>query len=235
MALNAYKKAKAAMSKNTIFPDTTSFNHTTAKELQTIIDGHLSKLGVSTVKVGSNKPILNDLDLQVELSTVAKCFNTSDDKETRIALREYFDQQGFESKRNGINVFVRVPFASTAHQVDLEVIHNVDKIARYHQHNIPAGSPFKGVSKQLLIGVLAKDAGFMYSAWEGLFIRTADNKKGALYAIDWNDIAEILLGPGCTGTDLDSVEAILAKIPEDQRDPILLRCRQDKNWFESIS
>jgi len=56
-------------------------------------------------------------------------------------------------------VFVRVPLETSAHQVDLEVIHNVDKIARYHQHNIPAGSPFKGVSKQLMIGALAKDIG----------------------------------------------------------------------------
>lgn len=165
------------MSKNTIFRDTTSFNHTTAKELQAIIDSHLGSFGISTVKVGSNKPVLNDLDLQVELSTVAKSFGTSDDKATRIALREYFEQQGYESKRNGINVFVRVPFASSAHQVDLEVIHNVDKIARYHQHNIPANSPFKGVSKQLLVSTLAKDAGFLYAPWEGLFIRNSDNKR----------------------------------------------------------
>ncbi len=220
------------MSKNTIFRDTTSFNHTTAKELQAIIDGHLGSFGISTVKVGSNKPVLNDLDLQVELSTVAKSFGTSDDKATRIALREYFEQQGYESKRNGINVFVRVPFASSAHQVDLEVIHNVDKIARYHQHNIPAGSPFKGVSKQLLVSTLAKDAGFLYAPWEGLFIRSADNKKGALYAIDWDDIAEILLGPTATGKDLDSVEAILAKLPTDQGSNLLDRCRKDKCWYE---
>ncbi len=220
------------MSKNTIFRDTTSFNHTTAKELQAIIDSHLGSFGISTVKVGSNKPVLNDLDLQVELSTVAKSFGTSDDKATRIALREYFEQQGYESKRNGINVFVRVPFASSAHQVDLEVIHNVDKIARYHQHNIPANSPFKGVSKQLLVSTLAKDAGFLYAPWEGLFIRNSDNKKGALYAIEWDDIAEILLGPTATGVDLDSVEAILAKLPKEQGLNLLDRCRKDKCWYE---
>jgi hypothetical protein len=222
------------MSKNTIFKDTTSFNQTTATELKTIIDAKLALMGVSSVKVGSDKTILNDLDLQLELSTVATFFGTTDDKDTRIALREYFEQQGFESKRNGINVFIRVPFASTAHQVDLEVIHNVDKIARYHQHNIPAGSPFKGVSKQLLIGALAKDMGFMYSAWEGLFIRTADNKKGKMYAIDWDDIAEILLGPTATGTDLDCVENILAKLPAEQGQDLLNRCRLDKNWYEAI-
>lgn len=222
------------MSKNTIFPDTHPFEIEKAQDLKELIDKHLSALGLSSVKVGSNKPILNDLDLQVELQDVANRFGTKEDKETRIALREYFQEQGFSTKRNGINVFVRVPFANTAHQVDLEVINNVDKIARYHQHNIPEGSPFKGVSKQLLINVLAKDAGFFYAPWEGLFIRTADNKKGKLYAIDWDDLAQILLGPGSTGTDLDSVEAILAKLPKEHGQELIDRCRQDKNWFEII-
>lgn len=222
------------MSKNTIFKDTTPFNHTTAAELKTIIDNNLEHLGVTSVKVGSNKPILNDLDLQVELSKVANCFDTKGDKETRMALRAFFESQGFEAKRNGINVFVRVPLANSAHQVDLEVIHNVREIARYHQHNIPEGSPFKGVSKQLLVSVLAKDAGFLYAPWEGLFIRRADNKRGALYAIGWDDIAEILLGPGATGTDLDSVEAILAKLPKQHGLDLLDRCRKDKNWYEII-
>ncbi len=222
------------MSKNTIFKDTVPFDHKTAAELKQIIDNHLTALGVSSVKVGSNKLILNDLDLQLELGKVAKCFDTEEDKQTRIALRAYFEEQGFESKRNGINVFVRVPLGNFAHQVDLEVIHNVDKIARYHQHNIPEGSPFKGVSKQLLVSTIAKDAGFLYAPWEGLFIRTADNKKGRLYAIDWDDIAEILLGPRATGSDLDSVEAILAKLPKQQGLDLLERCRKDKNWYEVI-
>jgi len=222
------------MSKNTIFKDTTPFDQTTAAELKTIIDNNLIMLGVSSVKVGSDKKILNDLDLQLELSKVSKFFGTSDDKDTRVELRSFFEGQGFEAKRNGINVFVRVPLHDSAHQVDLEVIHNVNKIARYHQHTIPDGSPFKGVSKQLLIGALAKDAGFVYSAWEGLFIRNADNKKGQLYAIDWDDIAEILLGPKATGEDLDSVEAILAKLPKQQGLEVLNRCRLDKNWYENI-
>lgn len=222
------------MSKNTIFPDTKPLDHTTAKELQNIIDSHLGSFGVSTVKVGSNKPILNDLDLQVELGRLANRFHTADDKTTRMALQDYFTKQGFQAKRNGINVFVRVPFADSAYQVDLEVIHNVKEICRYHQHNIPEGSPFKGVSKQLLIGCIAKDNGFFYAPWEGLFIRNSENKKGEMYAIKWDDIAQILLGPTATGEDLDSVEAILAKLGEDQAKIYLERCRQDKNWYEVI-
>lgn len=223
------------MSKNTIFKDTTSFNHTTAKELQNIVDSHLSKLGLSTVKVGSNKPVLNDLDLQVELTDVSKALNVTGEKETRTALREYFTDLGYETKRNGINVFLRVPLANTAHQVDLEVIHNVEYVSRYHQHNIPLGSPYKGVSKMLMIGTLAKDMGFMFSPWEGLFIRSVDNKKGALYAIEWNDIAAILLGPNASGKDMACVESILAILPYEQGQDLLERCRKDKAWFEDIS
>lgn len=223
------------MSKNTIFPDTTSFNTSTAKQLQQLVDSHLLSLGINTVKVGSNKEILNDLDLQVDLAEVAESFGTETDKDSRIALQEYFTRQGFQTKRNGINVFVRMPFASSAHQIDLEVIHNVEKISRYHQHNIPPGSPFKGVSKLILLGTLAKDMGFMLSPWEGLYIRTADNTKGALYAIDWDDIAMILLGPDATGHDIDCVENILAKLPAEQAQELLDRCRKDKVWYEDIS
>jgi len=63
---------------------------------------------------------------------------------------------------------------------------------------------------------------------------TADNKKGTMYAIDWDDIAQILLGPDATGTDLDSVEAILAKLPAEQGQDLLERCRKDKQWYEII-
>jgi len=223
------------MSKNTIFPDTTSFNKSTAIELKNIVDSHLLSLGIDTVKVGSNKEILNDLDLQVELQTVSTALKVSGEKETRIALQEYFTALGYQTKRNGINVFVRVPLASSAHQVDLEVIHNVTEVSHYHMHNIPAGSPWKGVSKMILIGTLAKDMGFMFSAWEGLYIRTADNKKGALYAINWDDIAAILLGPNASGKDLECVEAVLAALPEEQGQELLDRCRKDKVWYEDIS
>lgn len=223
------------MSKNTIFPDTQPFNHTTAKELKSIVDSYLQILGIDTVKVGSNKEILNDLDLQVELSQVSQALNVSGDKETRIALKEHFDKLGFQTKRNGINVFVRMPLDNSAHQIDLEVINNVDEVSRYHQHAIPEGSPFKGVSKMILIGTLAKDNGFMFSAWEGLFIRTADNKKGPMYAINWDDIAMILLGPNASGADLVCVESVLAKLPTDTATDLLARCRLDKAWFEDIS
>ena len=87
----------------------------------------------------------------------------------------------------------------------------------------------------ILIGTLAKDMGFMFSAWEGLYIRTADNKKGALYAINWDDIAAILLGPNASGKDLECVEAVLAALPEEQGQELLDRCRKDKVWYEDIS
>lgn len=228
------------MSKNTIFSDTHPFSKTKALALKQEIDNHLSKLGIGSVMVGSainpNNPTpSNDLDLQVDLQSVTSYFLAADSKKARIALADYFRQQGFETKRNGINVFVRVPLDGVAHQVDLEVVDNVTEVSRYHMHKIPIGSPFKGVSKQLLIMCLAKDNGFMYAPWDGLFIRTADNKKGELYAINWDDIAQILLGPKATGTDLDCVENILAKLSLGKQQSLLERCRQDKNWFEDNS
>lgn len=72
----------------------------------------------------------------------------------------------------------------------------------------------------------------MYSAWQGLFARTADNKKGELVADDWDDIARVLLGPNATGDNLDSVEAIMASLPDEQAQSLLAQVKQDKNWAE---
>ena len=83
-----------------------------------------------------------------------------------------------------------------------------------------------------MLAQLAKSKGYMYSAWQGLFARTPDNKKGELVADDWDDIARVLLGPTASGDNLDSVEAIMASLPADQAQALLAQVKQDKNWAE---
>jgi hypothetical protein len=83
-----------------------------------------------------------------------------------------------------------------------------------------------------MLAQLAKRKGYMYSAWQGLFARTPEGKKGELVADEWDDIARVLLGPDATGDNIDSVEAIMASLPEDEAQDLLAHVKQDKNWAE---
>ncbi|NDG30391.1 hypothetical protein EB118_10000 [bacterium] len=235
---------------NAIFPDTTPINPRFVEPVRQIVDKALSQIGLSAVPVGSTyrpdpqkspEEWSGDVDTMVDLDHIIDHFQAEPDlsrnkKDTleaanRRALRNYFDKLGFETAQAGVNVFVRVPFRDQFYQVDLECIRKVPKVSRYHQHNIPKGSPYKGVSKQLMLAILAKQKGYVYSAWEGLFIRTPDNKKGELVAEDWDEIADKLVGIK-DGNAIDSVEAIMKALPPDQARALLATAKQDKNWVE---
>lgn len=232
-------------SQNVIFADTEEYDQQEAPGLKAVIDAELGKIGLKTVAIGSaHQPtagmMSGDLDLQVELSDIIKVFKVQADPAqkkkieavARDALQAYLNSKGYQTARAGVNVFVRVPYKDKFYQVDLECIYKVAKVSRYHQHNIPAGSRYKGVGKQLMLAALAKEKGFVYSAWEGLYVRTPDNKKGDLVADDWDEMAKLLLGPNANGTDMDSVEAIMAKLPKDKADELLAKVKADKNWRE---
>jgi hypothetical protein len=75
----------------------------------------------------------------------------------------------------------------------------------------------------------------MYAAWEGLFRRNAEGKKGELVADDWDEMAKVLLGPKADGNNLGSVEAIMKSLPHDQAQALLAHVKQDKNWVEKPS
>lgn len=231
-----------------IFGDTVPFQKKYADELKAKVDKYLNQLGIESVLVGSTsdpdkdpEEVASDLDTMVDLDSIIHALkpqlNPADKKDTiekaaRRALATALQELGLQTSQGGVNVFVRVPFGPNAHQVDLECIRKVAKVSHYHQHRIPRGSPYKGVSKQLMIASLAKQRGYMYSAWEGLYARTPENKKGELVADDWDEIAKVLLGPTATGANLASVEAIMSSLPHDQAQELLAHVRQDKNWYE---
>ena len=72
----------------------------------------------------------------------------------------------------------------------------------------------------------------MWSAWQGLFSRNFEGKKGDLLSDDLDEIAERLLGKGHTSEDLGSVESILQALPRDEAQALLDRAKQDPNWKE---
>ena len=231
-----------------IFPDTVPFQKKHADELRAKMNKYLAKLGLTAVGVGSTsdpdrdpEELASDLDNMVDLDDVIERLNPqvnpsdkkdSIEKAARRALSDAIQGMGLQTSQAGVNVFVRLPYGPNAHQVDLETIRKVGKVQRYHQHRIPRGSPYKGVSKQLMIASLAKQKGYVYSAWEGLYARTPENKKGDLVADDWDDIARVLLGPNATGDNLGSVEAIMKSLPAEDAQTLLAHVQQDKNWVE---
>ena len=231
-----------------IFGDTVPFQKKHADELRAKMDKYLAKLGLQSVGVGSTsdpdrdpEELASDLDTMVDLDDIIQALNVqpnpADKKDTveKAARRELaaaIQQLGLQTSQAGVNVFVRLPYGPNAHQVDLECIRKVGKVSKYHQHRIPRGSPYKGVSKQLMIASLAKQKGYVYSAWEGLYARTPENKKGELVADDWDEMAKVLLGPNASGNNLGSVEAIMKSLPAEQAQALLAHVQQDKNWVE---
>jgi len=231
-----------------IFPDTEPFDQKYADDIKAVVDKVLAPAGLTGVKVGSGfrpKPgkVSSDLDLQVELSDVIEKLNPKVDPNikndkiesaARRALKNYMEKRGFQAVQKGINVFIRVPLGDKFHQVDLETIYKVAKVSRYHQHDLPDYSPYKGINKQLMMAILAKQKGYVWSAWEGLFERTPENKKGQLVADEWDEIAEKLLGIN-DGRNLDSVEAILKALPKSKADDLLAKAKEDPNWKEIVA
>lgn len=229
-----------------IFGDTVPFQKKYADELKAKMDTYLSKIGLQSVLVGSNsdpdrapEDMASDLDTMVDLDDIIQKLTPTlvDKKDTiekaaRRALASSLQDLGLQTSQAGVNVFVRLPYGPNVHQVDLECIRKVGKVSRYHQHRIPKGSPYKGVNKQLAVATLAKQQGYVYSAWEGLYKRTPENKKGELVTDDWDEIAKVLLGQDATGNDLESVEAIFKKLPSAQSNELLTKLRSDPNWKE---
>ena len=225
--------------KGNTFANTVKIPNESANDVASIVETILLDAGLHYVRVGSsinNAPFINDIDIQVELSDVVNKFNpiltkkSSIEKLARIALKDHFQNCGFDVAQSGINIFLCVPFNGNFHQVDLEVIYHINDIKEFHIHNIPNASKYKGVHKQLLIALLAKKKGYLYSAWEGLYKRTSENKKGEFVTRSFSEISNLLIGK-FGSENLNCVENILSSLPYDYVCMLLSEVEQDKNWI----
>ena len=220
-----------------VFADATPFDHKDVPAILQSVNAALKGTGIRAIPVGSAatpKPgkKSGDMDVIVDEPAVLNFFKAKDAKSARKALNDYIQKQGLQTAQSGINVHVRVPLGDEAHQVDIMVTPNAERVSKFHTHDIPDRSPYKGVNKQLMLAILAKSKGYMWSAWQGLFSRTPEGKKGEFVTDDLDQIAEILFGQGATSKNLGSVEAILKSLPEDEANALLDRARQDPNWKE---
>lgn len=220
-----------------MFADVTAFDHKDVPAILQAVNAALQGTGIRAIPVGSAaspKPgkKSGDMDVIVDEPAVLNFFKAKDAKTARKALNDYIAKQGLETAQSGINVHVRVPLGDEAHQVDIMVTPKAERVSKFHTHDIPDKSPYKGVNKQLILAILAKQKGYMWSAWQGLFARNEEGKKGDFVSDDLDEIAQILLGDGTSSKNLGSVESILKSLPNDEAAALLDRARQDPNWKE---
>lgn len=216
-----------------IFKDSTAVDHTTIPSIISTIN---ELLHLTTIPVGSSATPIpgntsGDIDVIVDEKSILEMFNTTNSKSGRKALYNYIVQKGYTAAQTGSIVHVQLPFNNQLHQVDIMVVADAESISKFHIHKIPKNSPYKGMNKHLLIHLIAKEQGYFWSPWQGLFERV-DNKKGQFISNNVNEIAKILLNS--SASSLDCVESILNSFPKTKSAELLSTIQQDPNWKERI-
>lgn len=223
-----------------VFPDVTAFDHKDVPEILKTVNKTLEGTGIKAIPVGSAaspKPgkRSGDMDVIVDEQVVLDYFKAKDAKTGRKALSEFIAKRGLQTAQSGINVHVRVPVGNEFVQVDIMVTPKAEKISKFHTHAIPDFSPYKGVNKQLMLAIHAKDKGYMWSAWQGLFARNPEGKKGEFVSDDLDEIAKTLFGPKADSHTLGSVESMMKALPPNKAEELLQKAKADPNWKEVVA
>jgi len=198
-----------------IWPDETEdFDHAIIGDMMKQINSVVSKTGAKALPIGSGATPTpgkrsGDLDMIIDAGTLLNFFKVKTPKDARVELEKMFQQAGFDTKKTGTSVHVKTTIGDSAQQVDIMVVDNGETAQKFHVHDIPKGSPYKGVHKQILIADLAKNTvtddhpeGFKWSAYKGLL----DRRDDALVSSNLDEIAKILLGGNASAKDLGSVK-----------------------------
>jgi len=223
---------------NNIWPDTEPFDQAIADQLANETNRYLKGTGetATVYRYGSGATptpgkFSNDLDVMVDLAPLMQTFSTKDGKTTRVELEKFLQGKGLATKKTGTQVHIRLPYKGKFHQVDIKVVPNAEHVHKLHIHDIPAGSPYKGVHKQVLLSTLASHKGMLYSPDEGLYARDAQGKKSHFITYDLDEIAKHLFGPHATAAAMGSVESILKHIHDPElRKQLLQRASEGSSW-----
>lgn len=211
-----------------IFQNTADFDQKLIPDMMKQINNVMKVTGAKALPIGSGATPIpgkmsGDLDMIVDAGTIMKHFKVQDTKNAKIELEKLFQQAGFETRKSGQIVHVKTNIGDTTQQVDIMVVDNGETAQQFHVHNIPQGSSYKGVHKQILIADLAKNKGMKWSPYKGLVNRETNE----LIASDMNKIAKLLLGPKATKENLGSVEHIVTAYP--QAKTYIDKYEKDKN------
>ena len=85
---------------------------------------------------------------------------------------------------------------------------------------------YTGADRAVLLSSLARGRGYKFSPTKGV---VDPNNGDAVVADDWDEIAEILLGPGAKEEDTHTVESMIAKLRGDPEFEVLIA-----PWLENM-
>lgn len=223
-----------------IWPESSSIDHAIIGDLMGSIEKYLKEAALKPFPIGSGATptpgkISGDLDIIVDLDQAMTTFKVTDPKEARIALEKYLQSKGLKTRRIAVTVHTLLPHKGKLYQVDIKVVKNAARVAVFHTHAIPPGSPYKGVHKQMMINALATSQGYLWSPDEGLYARDSSGKKSNFLSDDLDKIAKVLIGPQANRASFGSVESILAAIPDKtRRDEIFALASGSNSWQNSL-
>jgi hypothetical protein len=170
-----------------------------------------------------------DMDVFMDQDEVVAKFKSKDEKAAKQSLAQFVQAKGFDTAVKGRNVHVRMPLPDgTFAQVDLMVIPDSSAVAPWHQHG-PRGSyddpGFKGAHNFILMNSIGKALGLKFDAFGGKLMRRDNNE---VVAKSRDEVAKILLNPGATGNDLNSVKTIMQALENDpDKEAKLAQARED--------
>jgi hypothetical protein len=213
-----------------IWPDqTTDFDHKDIPAIMQTLNKVIVKTGTKALPIGSGATPTpgkrsGDLDMIIDSGKLKEFFGVADDKNARIELEKLFQQAGLDTAKTGTSVHVKVPVGNEFHQVDVMVVPDGETAQKFHVHDIPKGSPYKGKHKQIAVAYLAKQQGLKWSPYKGLVSRETNE----LISNNLDEIAKRLLGPNATGKDLGSVESMIKALPKETADQMMADLGDDK-------
>jgi hypothetical protein len=223
---------KPIMEGGNVFSDAVQFDHSNIDSILATVNKYMQPTGAKLIPIGSGATPTagkksGDLDVIVDQGTMSEYFQTDKPKEIKQKIQGLFDAAGFDTKMIGINVHVRVPLEQGSAQVDIMLVPDAENISKFHLHDIPKDSPYKGKHKQIAMSKLANANGMMWSGFQGLFARDDAGKKAELISSNLDEIAKALIGPQATAKDLGSVESILAALDPQRADQLKAELEAD--------
>jgi hypothetical protein len=213
-----------------VFPDVVDIKKEYAKDLinsiKQLLPGFDLQFDIGSVgyKIQSG-----DMDVFMDQDEVVTKFKAKDEKFAKQSLAQFVQAKGFDTSVKGRNVHVRMPLPDgTFAQVDLMVIPDSASVAQWHQHG-PRGSyddpGFKGAHNFILMNSIGKALGLKFDAFGGKLMRRDNNE---VVAKSRDEVAKILLNPGATGNDLNTVKTIMRALENDpDKEAKLAQARDD--------
>lgn len=198
------------------------------------VPSNLQKKLIADIGSAGYKVESGDIDLFLDEKSLLKHFNTEDVKAAKISLAQVLHAKGYQVKLSGRNVHVDIPYTATADgktkyaQVDIMVIADAERVAPWHQHG-PRGMydapEFKAGHLYILLNSIAKFLGLKVDAFAGKLLRRDNNE---VVADNRDQAAKILLNPGATGNDLNSVASVMKALEGDpDKEGKLAQAKQD--------